>query len=71
MCRGPWSAVDIQCKDMAELEALELLASKVIKDFDQLIIERKKSKRKGFIFWLHIGVRMDGKNRRERFRIVR
>ena len=57
MCDGPWAACDIDPGDLEDVKALADLAHRTVM-YDQLIIEGV-----GGGSWLHISVRVDGRNR--------
>ena len=59
MCAGPWAAVDIDPGTMEDVKALAEVLKKTC-PFDQCIKEGP-----GNSSWLHVGLRMDGKNRKE------
>lgn len=57
MCTGMEAAVDIDPGDITQVRALAEVAKKVC-IWDQLIVESVGGKT-----WLHVSIRMDGKNR--------
>lgn len=57
MCTGVEAAVDIDPGDLEQVKALASLAKRVC-IFDQLLAESVGGRN-----WLHVSVRMDGKNR--------
>ena len=59
MCEGPWAAVDLDPGDLEQVKALAAVAKRVC-IWDQLLIEGV-----GGGSWLHVSIRMDGKNRLE------
>ena len=63
MCDGPWAACDLDPGDMDAVKALAEVAVKTLL-WDQLIIEGI-----GNGSWLHISIRLDGKNRLQRLNI--
>ena len=58
-CDGPWAAVDLDPGDLEQVKALAAVAKKTVL-WDQMLIESV-----GGGSWLHLSIRMDGKNRLE------
>lgn len=64
MCDGPWAAVDLDPGDIEQVKALAAVAKRVC-IWDQLLIESI-----GNGSWLHLSIRMDGRNRLEQKSLV-